>query len=122
MAKALPNGAERCVGGVIYRKTRGKWRSKARCRWERYRGPIPAGHVIVHLDGDRANCGVQNLICVPRGHVTVVNNMIGRAPDPSHARAAFAWAALRQTLTEAHEGDSESESPFSFPFFAEGGG
>ena len=117
MAKALPNGAERCIGGVIYRKTRGKWRPKARCRWERYRGPIPAGHVIVHLDEDRTNCGVQNLLCVPRGHGSVVYNMIGRAPDPPHTRAAFAWAALRQTMLETHKGDSETGSPFSMPFF-----
>lgn len=36
--------------------------------WEDKVGPIPAGHVIIHLDGNKANNDVLNLDCVPMGY------------------------------------------------------
>lgn len=29
--------------------------------WEAFRGPIPEGHSIDHVDGDKANCALSNL-------------------------------------------------------------
>lgn len=34
--------------------------------WERVHGPIPAGHLIIHLDGNKTNCKVENLEIITR--------------------------------------------------------
>ena len=38
----------------------GHWVSLARWRWREKHGEIPEGHVVLHLDGDRLNCDLQN--------------------------------------------------------------
>ena len=40
---------------------------KHRWVWEQAHGPIPAGHVLVFLDGDKTNCNLDNLMVLPRG-------------------------------------------------------
>ena len=41
------------------------WRFKSRWVWEQHYGQIPAGHSIIHLDGDSTNCDISNLECAP---------------------------------------------------------
>ncbi len=36
----------------------------ARRIWEEHNGPIPAGHKIIYLDGDRFNLAPKNLACL----------------------------------------------------------
>jgi len=43
------------------------WRPLARVVWERERGPIPAGCVVAHVNGDTRDCRIGNLVCVSRG-------------------------------------------------------
>lgn len=42
-----------------------KFELKHRHVWQQANGTIPARHVIRFLDNDRANCSLDNLICVP---------------------------------------------------------
>ena len=44
----------------------GHWVGKAKWVWEQANGPVPEGHVIAVMDGDEANCAIENLECVPR--------------------------------------------------------
>lgn len=37
------------------------WRLRARVVWEKANGPIPAGHKLYHVDGDRTNDSLDNL-------------------------------------------------------------
>ena len=50
-----------------------RWVAESRVVWEAANGPIPDGHVIVFLDGDRLNCALDNLRCVPRSVLTWIN-------------------------------------------------
>jgi RNA polymerase sigma factor (sigma-70 family) len=34
--------------------------------WVDHHGPIPAGHEVIFLDGDKSNCAISNLKCLPR--------------------------------------------------------
>lgn len=34
--------------------------------WREQRGDIPAGHEIIFRDGNKANCAIENLDCLPR--------------------------------------------------------
>lgn len=42
-----------------------KFELKHRHVWQQANGTIPARHVIRFLDNDRANCSLDNLVCVP---------------------------------------------------------
>jgi hypothetical protein len=62
-----PVGAERVnVEGYIEIKTAEPniWNLKQRVIYERENGPIPAGHNVRFLDGNRLNCAPDNLILV----------------------------------------------------------
>ena len=43
-----------------------RWRRLARVVWARLVGPIPSGHVIIHLNGDSSDCRLENLQCLSR--------------------------------------------------------
>jgi hypothetical protein len=43
-----------------------KWREKHRIVWEAANGKEPEGHMVTFLDGDRNNCGLENLTLITR--------------------------------------------------------
>ena len=45
-----------------------------RACWEAYRGPIPKGHVIHHIDGNRTNNAIENLVCMTNGEHIGLHN------------------------------------------------
>ena len=66
---------------------------KARWVWQQARGDIPAGHVIVLLDGDPWNCEIDNLECVPRSALSALNRRhapgwAGAENNPARVRLA----------------------------------
>lgn len=58
--------------GYIYRKVNDdmplhhRWRPLHVLRWEEVNGPIPEGHCLKSLDGDRTNTNPENWVCVSR--------------------------------------------------------
>lgn len=48
--------------------------------WIEHNGPIPEGHAVIFKDGNRANCGIENLECVSRGELAARNRMWNRYP------------------------------------------
>jgi len=50
-----------------------RWIPEHRLIWEAAYGPVPDGHVVVFLDGDRLNFDLENLRCVPRGVLGMLN-------------------------------------------------
>ena len=50
-----------------------KWQLKHHIVWEAVNGPIPKGHLIIFGDGDRKNFDVNNLICITRAELAVLN-------------------------------------------------
>jgi hypothetical protein len=49
--------------------------------WEAAHGPIPKGHVLKCLDGDKTNCDPSNWQCVPRALLPRLNGRFGRGYD-----------------------------------------
>lgn len=41
--------------------------------WEEYNGPVPDGHVIIFLDGDKSNVTLSNLACVTKSDMAQLN-------------------------------------------------
>ena len=50
--------------GVRIKAGPGRWDMLARVVWQQAHGPIPAGHVIWHLNGNSADCRDDNLDCI----------------------------------------------------------
>lgn len=52
-----------------------RWECEHRLVWAAAYGPIPEGHVVVFLDGDKLNCALDNLRCVPRSVLQYLNKV-----------------------------------------------
>jgi len=49
------------------------WIQKHRKIWQEQNGPIPEGHVIIFLDGDRTNFDIDNLACISKAENARLN-------------------------------------------------
>lgn len=80
---------------------------KHRWLWERANGPVPEGHALKCLDGDRTNCDPTNWIAVPRALLPRLNGRFGRdydtAPDELKP-LILATAQLAQAASERRKG------------------
>ncbi|HEY1753701.1 MAG TPA: hypothetical protein VGG29_20760 [Caulobacteraceae bacterium] len=75
-----PIGAERLSkGGYLERKIhdglplQSRWRAVHLIRWEAANGPVPDGHCLKCLDGQRANTDPANWLPIPRGLLPRLN-------------------------------------------------
>lgn len=79
-----PIGTERVTeDGYVERKIhdgmplQSRWRTVHLIRWEEINGPLPKGHCLKCLDGDKANTAPANWAAIPRGVLPRLNG--GRA-------------------------------------------
>lgn len=102
-AQALhqPIGTERLhADGYLERKVnkdlpmQARWRFVHLIRWEAVNGPIPEGHCLKSVDGDRSNTDPTNWTAIPRGVLPRLNG--GRATR--HIPYDTAAPALKPTL------------------------
>lgn len=75
-----PIGFERLTKeGYLERKVhdglplRSRWRAVNLIRWEEANGPLPAGHALKCLDGDRLNTDPRNWAAIPRALLPRLN-------------------------------------------------
>lgn len=85
-----PVGTERviCTGEVLVKTLPGQgrcertdWAFKRRVVWEKANGPIPDGHMIMHRDGNRLNCELENLECIRRGDFLKKHGLSSLPPE-----------------------------------------
>jgi len=76
--------------------------------WVAEHGPIPDGHVLKCLDGDKTNCDPSNWECIPQGMLPRLNGKSGRAYDHAPAElkpTIFATAKLEHRLSGLRKGE-----------------
>lgn len=66
--------------GYRIRKIKGDAILEHRLVWERTHGPIPGGHVIHHIDGDKLNNDLSNLRLMTVGDHTILHRSIDSPP------------------------------------------
>lgn len=76
------------------------WIRKAVWVWEQAHGPVPEGHAVVQLDGDAANCELENLDCVERGVLAIMNRHGPEYAGPEANPARVRLAQLKHQLGE----------------------
>lgn len=70
------------------------WEREARVAWEREHGrPVPAGCVVLQLDGDELNCEPENLELVSRRVLALLNKRGEFASAPAEFRRTLVRAA-----------------------------
>ncbi len=94
-ANRLPIGSERFTrDGYIevkiaqpnpYTAAKTRWMHKHVWLWTQTHGPIPDGHALKCLDGDRTNCDPDNWQAIPRGLLPRLNGKCNRRYDSAPA-------------------------------------
>ena len=77
------------------------WALKHRVVWEEYhKKKIPRGSVIIFADGDRSNLNVDNLICVTREELKVLNQCRLISSVPELTKTGLNVAKIKIKLAE----------------------
>lgn len=56
-----------------YTGAKTRYRLKHQWVWEQHNPPVPDGHTLRFIDGDRQNCDLSNLEVIPRGLAAILN-------------------------------------------------
>lgn len=54
---------------------------KARYIWEQHNGKIPSGYTVIHLDNDKSNNDITNLMCVPKKVQQTISRLMSENPE-----------------------------------------
>ena len=78
-----------------------KWALKHRVIWEEhYKNKVPKRSVIIFADGDRSNLSIENLICVSRNELRVLNKCGLIKNDVELTKTGLNVARIRIKLAE----------------------
>jgi len=79
-----------------------KWHFLHQLVYQATHGSIPKGSVVIFVDGDTLNCSSENLVCVSRAALAVLNSRSGFADAPLEVRRTIiANVKLRQKINAA---------------------
>ena len=78
--------------------SRFNWKEKHRIIYEEYYGPVPDGHVVIFLDGDKRNFAPENLLAVPRSVHARLNQSHLRFDDPELTKSGVGIAKVISTM------------------------
>ena len=78
--------------------------------WEQANGPVPEGHVVAFIDGDKTNCRLENLMLISR--LELLNlNQLGYKDMPDKLKpSALALAKLRAKTSAVERGNNGSKN------------
>lgn len=103
----LPVGAERRRKGYLMRKVADTgdkgidWKPVHVLAWEKENGPVPQGHCVLFLDGDRSNTALDNLVLISRAEIVRMNKQGYSSLPPGVKKSAIALVKLEQAIADA---------------------
>ena len=103
----LPLGTERRRKGYLMRKIADTgqkgvdWKPVHVLTWEEEKGPVPQGHCVLFLDGDRHNIALDNLVLVSRAEIARLNKQGYSDLPPGVKKSAIALVRLEQAIADA---------------------
>lgn len=105
-----PIGAERISReGYLERKVNDdlpfnrRWRAVHLIEWEAVNGPVPAGHALKNLSGDKTNIDPSNYEAIPRALLPRLNSRFGRGYDAAPAELKPTILAIAKLEHKARE-------------------
>lgn len=76
------------------------WEYCHRAEWEKHHGPIPKGHSVVFLDGDKTNWTISNLACLSKNEVVRMNQSGLFTSDADFTRVGIGMTKLKNKIIE----------------------
>lgn len=69
-----------------------RWKLKHRIVYEREYGDIPKDNVVIFIDGDKTNVSIDNLMCIERGALAILNkwNTLGKNKEINKTKILLA--------------------------------
>lgn len=100
----MPVGSTRLIEGYVYRKVSDvpnvaytvNWKPEHYLIWTAVHGPVPRGHVLSFLNGDKTDVRLENMACITRGRL-MARNSVHTLPKPL-ARAVQLLGALNRQI------------------------
>lgn len=80
-----------------------RWRAVHLIEWESRHGPLPAGHALKRLNGDKLNTDPSNWECLPRALLPRLNGRFGRGYDTAPAEVKPTLLAIARLEHKARE-------------------
>ena len=75
--------------------SRRNWAFVHRLLWEQHHGPVPRGHSVVFVNGDRSDIRIENLELIPR-RALMARNTVHNLPKPLAELVQLKGAIVRQ--------------------------
>lgn len=112
-----PIGATRVIDGYEYTKVADvpnvpytvNWKATQLLRWSAVHGPVPEGHVLKCLDGNRLNTDPANWRAIPRALLPLLNGKVGRRLAYDDAPAELKPTLL--TLAQLEQAAAQRRQP-----------
>jgi hypothetical protein len=76
------------------------WKFKQILVWEQHHGPVPPGHNVIFLDGDKNNFGISNLCCIPTKYMGVLAANKWYTGDPNITDTAVKWCYFNDVISD----------------------
>lgn len=95
------------VNNIPKAKKQVNWKQKHRLIWEEAHGPIPEGHVVIFLDGDRTNIVLENLAMVQRKELTRLNQKGLIFDDAEKTKVGIGIARITSKISELERGERD---------------
>lgn len=111
-ANRVPIGSERVVAGYVEIKVdepnphtghSTRFVQKHVWLWKKINGPVPRGHCLKSLDGNKLNTDPENWIAIPRALLPRLNGRFGRNYDTAPAELQPAILAIARLEHAARE-------------------
>lgn len=74
------------------------WKQEHRLIWEAAHGPVPRGHILIFLDGDRTNCVLENLAMISLAENAQMNTRKLRSNVPEYTEVGIRIAKIHNTV------------------------
>lgn len=79
-------------------KSWSNWIAKHRMVWEEHNGPVKPGEIIIFLDGDSANCNIENLALTTRKELLTMNRNNLKSDDPEITKVGLNVSKLMNAI------------------------
>ncbi|MES9786528.1 HNH endonuclease signature motif containing protein [Bacillus pumilus] len=77
-----------------------RWKHKHKVIWEEENGPIPRGHCLIFLDGNKLNVKLDNLQLITRQQLVRLNQNKLIANDPEITKTGIVMATIYSKIGE----------------------
>lgn len=70
--------------------------------WEKHHGEVPKDSMVVHLNGNRLDCRIENLAVIPKSYRPIVLRHM-KSDEPEITKAVIRYCELLETIKKARQ-------------------